>query len=240
MKRVLITGTTSGLGNALVREYNRRGWQTIAVNRRNYPESLAHLNYTCDVRDRRGIARMVEQEKETPIDLWLLNAGINKVDFDGVRLDTAVYNDVLDTNFTGVQHVVNEALVRLRQVPMTFVCLSSVTNFLPHPQCVGYTASKRMVAEHFAMLDHIPASIHSGLRFKTLILGPLATNICAPSTGTPWQRWIRDRLVASPERAARRIATFLEGNRQTLYYPLPVCALFWLAGKINRIIPFYR
>lgn len=238
MKRVLITGTTSGLGNALVREYNRRGWQTIAINRRNYPESLAHINYVCDVRDRKGIARILEQEKDIPIDLYLLNAGINKVDRTE-RLDSHIYNEVLDVNFTGVQNIVNEAMKQPCQHHRTFVCFSSTSNYFPNPNCEGYAVSKRMLAEHFLMLDHIPGTVGTGVRFKTLILGPIATNISTTKLPT-LQDWIRRMITVSPERAARRIATFLEGNRQTLYYPLPVCMLFWLAGKVNTVIPFYR
>jgi len=51
----------------------------------------------------------------------------------------------------------------------------------------------------------------TGVRFKTVLLGPIQTEM--------WEGKKIPLLIPPPERAARAIARFLPSPRHTLYYP---------------------
>src|SRR6185503_18494912 len=85
---VLITGTTSGLGRALLHHYAGTGAKVISVNRRRAPELEAgypSVRFECiDVRSAEGVERLIvdlAESAELP-EIFILNAGINRIDND--------------------------------------------------------------------------------------------------------------------------------------------------------------
>jgi NAD(P)-dependent dehydrogenase (short-subunit alcohol dehydrogenase family) len=82
---VLITGSNSGIGLELAKEYAAAGWDVIATHRRSsVPETLAALKAehdnvrieTLDVTDQPGIAALAEKLRGVPIDVLINNAGV--------------------------------------------------------------------------------------------------------------------------------------------------------------------
>src|SRR5690606_27941430 len=70
VKRVVVTGASSGIGAATVRRFSEAGWQTVAVARRQdrlealAAETGAHP-IVCDVTDEQQVAEMVAEVART-------------------------------------------------------------------------------------------------------------------------------------------------------------------------------
>src|SRR3954464_11009521 len=102
-QRVLVTGTTSGVGRALLALYAQAGARLIAVNRRRVPElesQYPEVRFECvDVCSSEAVGQLLsalDAAGELP-DVFILNAGINRVDNDE-GFDLSAYRAVLDTN----------------------------------------------------------------------------------------------------------------------------------------------
>ena len=88
IQSVLITGTTSGVGRALLEHYAKNGVKVISVNRRRGAELESRypsVRFECvDVRSAEDVAELVRAlaaSGQLP-EVFILNAGINRVDND--------------------------------------------------------------------------------------------------------------------------------------------------------------
>lgn len=111
---VLITGSNSGIGYELARQYADEGWHVIATHRRDtIPESLATLSEqydnvqveTLDVTDMAGIDALAKKLQDQPIDVLLNNAGIvgtfEEPEQQFGTLDYDLFHQFMDTNAAG-------------------------------------------------------------------------------------------------------------------------------------------
>jgi len=111
---VLITGSNSGIGYELARQYADEGWHVIATHRRDtIPESLATLagQYdnvqveTLDVTDMAGIDALAKKLEGVSIDVLLNNAGIvgtfEQPEQQFSTLDYDLFHRFMDTNAAG-------------------------------------------------------------------------------------------------------------------------------------------
>jgi uncharacterized oxidoreductase len=240
-RRVLITGTTSGIGRGLLEHYAKAGWAVTAFNRRSDPETAARFPNArfvlADVRDRAKVEdyfREAAAKGELP-ELYFLNAGINRGDtYD--RFDLGTFQDVMDINLTGVLNFVAAAMPHLSDRKAVFVTSSSTSNIFPNPCNLGYFVSKKASAEMFALLDRRYRA--RGWRFKTMILGPIATNIAVGSTlSSRLQSAVRDFLMMKVEQAVPDIERFVASDATTLYYPKKALAVFLAAAAATKVLP---
>lgn len=244
-QHILITGTTSGIGLGMMRHFDRAGWTVTAVNRRKDPEfeklfpkvRFEHF----DVRDLESVRRYFKAaaaEGRLP-SVYFLSAGINKVDNVG-KVDIDIFKEVMDINLTGVMNFVSEA-VPLRDGKKTlFVGASSTTNIFANPNCLAYYVSKWAVHKTFRMMDRTYRS--RGLRFKTLVLGPVATNIfVSGKLASRLQSAVRDFITVSVDETVPKIARFMDSDCGTLYHTKTACALFLALRAVSAVFPgFYK
>ena len=107
MRIAVVTGASSGIGEATARELARRGWRPLLVaRRRERLETLAtELGgefEVCDVSDREDVDRTAAAilARHPRVDLLVNNAGIpGRGDF--FSLDAARIEAVLRTNYLG-------------------------------------------------------------------------------------------------------------------------------------------
>lgn len=241
MKRVLITGTTSGIGRGLLEHYAAKGWPVTVFNRRSDSELEKRFPgarfVLTDVRDRAKVDAYFQEaaaKGELP-ELLFLNAGINRAD-NRDRFDLAVFREVVDINLDGVLNFIAAAMPHLTGRNAVFVTSSSTSNIFPNPCNLGYFVSKKAAAEMFAILDRRYRG--RGWRFKTMILGPIATNIAVGSSlSSRFQAAVRDFLMMKVEQALPDIERFVESDAATLYYPKKALAVFLAAAAATRLVP---
>jgi NAD(P)-dependent dehydrogenase (short-subunit alcohol dehydrogenase family) len=211
--------------------FNRRQEPTLAVE---VPSAQVFIG---DVRDRAVVERFIVEAaaSDKMPDLFFLNAGINKADHQSA-FDLDAFTEVMDTNLNGVLNFIAAALPRLGTKPVTFVASSSTSTIFPNPNSMGYFVSKLAEARLFRLFDRRYRS--RGWRFKTLILGPIATDLVAQGVlASRFQAKLRDLLTAKVEDAAARIARFVDSRRQTLYYTKAAAAVFSAAAIAGAILP---
>lgn len=238
--RVLITGTTSGVGRALLDRYARWGASVVAVNRRRVPELEAEYPSVrfehVDVRDADGVRGLVERLAEAGAlpDVFFLNAGINRVDNDE-SFDLDAYKAVLDTNLYGVLHFVGP-LTRLPgdERPRHLVAIGSLARFVGNPYALGYSTSKRALTACFEVWSRTYSG--TDLVFQQVLLGPVPTAILTIDEHAPaWVARVRRWLTGSLDGAVRAIARFATTRRSKLFYPwraVPPYLGMWLAQAL--------
>ncbi len=148
---VLVTGCSSGIGRAVVRELKARGHRPIATARR--PESLADLTaegieaVALDVNDPSSITKAVAAVlgRAGRIDAVVNNAGINlfgpvaELTLDEIR-------GIFETNVMGLVAVTQAVFPHMAERRAgRFVNIGSVVGLLPTPFAAAYCASKAAV-----------------------------------------------------------------------------------------------
>jgi NAD(P)-dependent dehydrogenase (short-subunit alcohol dehydrogenase family) len=236
LRRVLITGTSSGIGAELFKRYLAQGIEVIAVNRRDPTgEASAKARFyrldICDADAVLALLRGLEAENLLP-DVFILNAGINKPD-NVDRFDFRTYQEVMDIDLRGTMTFLGAAAA-LGLKGRSFVGLSSTSNIIANPGNLGYYLSKCAVKSAFDVMRKAdPAN-----RYKTVILGPVHTSIMrysAPLTGL--KKAIFDALAVSAGEAAVAIMRFVPSPRATLYFTLRSVLFYYLMRAVLLVFP---
>lgn len=156
LKRVVVTGASSGIGAATVRLFAELGWQTVAIARR--ADRLALLAtetgaYTivCDVTDERQVASMAREVAATGgADVLINNAG-GALGADSVELSSNEdWRQMFEVNVIGLRTVTAALLPVLREAARTsggagaatIVNLTSTAGHDAYPGGGGYNAAK--------------------------------------------------------------------------------------------------
>jgi len=240
LESVLITGTTSGVGRALLEHYVALGARVISVNRRRVPELEARYPAVrfeqVDVRsceDVAGLVQRLAEAAELP-DVFVLNAGINCVDNDE-SFELPVFHSVLETNLYGVLHFV-APLTRLPTGPSPrhVIAISSMASYVGNPYGLGYHTSKRALTACFDVWSKMYAG--TDLVFQQVMLGPIRTAIYTMADKFPrWMSWIKDAFSGSLGGAARAVARLARTRRRKLFYPrraVPLYLGMWLGQAL--------
>jgi NAD(P)-dependent dehydrogenase (short-subunit alcohol dehydrogenase family) len=239
---VLITGTTSGVGRALLDYYANRATKVISVNRRRVVELESRypsVRFECvDVRSSDGVAELVRAlaaSGDLP-EVLILNAGINRVDNDE-SFQLGTFREVMDTNLDGVLSFV-APLTELPPGPSPrhIVAISSMVNYAGSPYGLGYLSSKKALTTCFEVWSRMYAT--TDLVFQQVMLGPVPTAIHTLAEHLPaWMRFIKDVFSVFPDRAARAIATFARTRRRKLFLPRRARPLFMAIALGQRLVP---
>jgi NAD(P)-dependent dehydrogenase (short-subunit alcohol dehydrogenase family) len=135
-KRVVVTGGTSGIGEATSRRFAAEGARVVSI-----AIDEADQNIVCDVADAGQVERAFEQVEELlgGVDVLVANAGISiRRPFLDIREED--WRRVLDVNLTGVFHCAQQAARRMDE---GVILMTASTNGLSgHPLYAGYNASK--------------------------------------------------------------------------------------------------
>ncbi len=149
-KRVLITGSSRGIGASIARRL--AGEYEVVLHARSKSDELLKMAselgakfLTFDVADTSAAKEMIEADMETNGIYYgvVLNAGITR-DNTFVGLSDEEWFDVIDVNLNGFYNVLRPALmpmIRARK-PARIVTLSSVSGVIGNRGQVNYSASK--------------------------------------------------------------------------------------------------
>ncbi len=185
-KVVVITGASSGIGEAMAKEYAAQGAKVV-LGARSF-EKLQSL--ADDIRSKGGRAACCGMDVTKPaeckalidtavrefggIDVLICNAGISmRAIFDDVELD--VLHKLMDVNFWGTVYCCKYALPYLQASKGSVVGISSVAGLHGLPGRTGYSASK------YAMTGFLETlrieNLRKGLHVMVACPGFTASNV---------------------------------------------------------------
>ena len=220
MRVAVVTGASSGIGEATARALAAKGWHCVLLARRQ--ERLEPLAVElggeyelCDVREREAVERVAAAvlERHPRIDLLVNNAGIpGRADF--FALDPERIEDVLATNYLGSvwcarafepglapgSHVVN------------VVSVAGTVAFAP---AGPYAASKHAQLAFSRALTGLLAA--RGVRVHTVLPGFVETE-GFPQRAVLASRFFR-RAVITPADVAERIVAAVEKGKREVFVP---------------------
>ncbi len=152
-KVVIVTGASSGIGEALAREFAQRGAKVVlgARSQERLEEITAEikaaggeaLSCGCDVVKEEDCKRLIEAAVAHygGVDVLICNAGLSmRALFDEVEL--SVLHRLMDVNFWGTVNCCKYALPYLQKSKGSIVGISSVAGLHGLPGRTGYSASK--------------------------------------------------------------------------------------------------
>ena len=219
-KVAIVTGGTSGIGEATAKELARRGWQVAAMARgKAHPEIFTVQGDVAQDADCRRVAKQV-LDKWGRIDALVNNAGTTKAvphpDLEGLSAED--FERIFRLNVVGPFQMVRACAAALKANRGAIVNVSSVASVLGTGSSVAYAASK-------AALETMSLSLARSLAPEVRV------NVVAPGhTRTPWHEAARGaagaaevekrysaivplKAVSAAEDVADAIVWLLEGAR---------------------------
>lgn len=226
---ILITGGSSGIGEALALAYAKPGVFLALTGRdsarlagvadRCRAQGAAVETMTIDVADRAAMAEMIAAlDDRHPLDLVIANAGIGAPDGSLEHFDDQL-RAVHAVNVTGVFNTVNPLLPRMAARRRGQVAvISSVAGYRGLPSAVAYSSAKAAVK-----------SFGEGLRG---MMRPHGIDVSVVNPGfvksrmTARNRFRMPFLMDAPE-AAAIICAGLARNRGRITFPWPMAITAW-------------
>jgi uncharacterized protein len=238
MSVAIVTGASSGIGEATARLLDRDGWRLLLVARRaDRLESLAG-----ELRDARTLpvdltaedaAERVREAAEAEGELkllvnnagaaWSASFGDSDGGYDNVRR-------TMEVNFDAIVRLTEALLPLLRRAaPSSIVNVSSTAGRIGRPGMGAYSASKYALAGWTESLEHEERGhgVHVGL----VLPGFVATE-GFPQTQllrSPATRWI----VSKPEKVAEAIMDAGPGGKAERYVP----RAYGLVPALRALLP---
>ncbi len=171
-KVVIITGASSGIGNAAAREFSAAGSLLVIAARREellkeLEEELSTagpvLSIKCDVTIEADCKNLIDKtiERFGRIDILINNAGISmRALFKDLNLD--VLKNLMDVNFWGTVYCTKYALPYLLNSKGSVVGVISIAGYKGLPARTGYSASKFAVYGFLDTLriEHLKDNLH--------------------------------------------------------------------------------
>ena len=142
-RTVLVTGGNRGIGRAIAEEFIALGYR-VAVTVRSGEGPVGSLSVKADVTDSNSIDTAIAEveEKLGPIEILIANAGITR-DTLLMRMSDEEFEDVINTNLTGVFRVLKRATKGMIKARFGRVILiGSVVGLLGSAGQVNYSSAK--------------------------------------------------------------------------------------------------
>ena len=234
MRRIVITGASAGIGEALVRHYAAPDTVIGLVARRREPmQALASSLpgrfeiYALDVADHAAMERAAREfcSRHGAPDLVIANAGISVGTHGDDPADVAKLSRLLDVNVIGLAATLAAFAPAMRAERRGVLCgISSVAGFRGLPGAGAYSASK---AAAITWLESMRSELAGS--------GVAVVTICPGYVDTPMTRVNRYRMpfLLPADEAARRIARAIAARRRLAVIPWQMA----LASVMLRLAP---
>ena len=233
MQTLIITGGSSGIGQAAALHFATHGWRVYELSRRQPaiapPPSLTHI--TCDVTDAAQCHAAVRQvvEAEGRIDLLISNAGMG---ISGPLEFTtpADAHRLMEVNVHGAMNVVQAVLPQMRsQHAGRIILVGSVAGVFSIPYQGWYSASK-------AALHALAAALRNEVR-------PHGITVCCLQPGD-----VRTGFTAARQKStagldvyphAQRSVATMERDEQHGLLPQSIARQLWSIAHRRHVCLYY-
>lgn len=239
-KSILITGASSGLGEALALAYAAPGvflaltgrdaarTDSVAAACRNKGAEV--LAATVDATDATAMADFIGRaHAQRPLDLVIANAGISGGSARGGE-DAEQTRRILTVNVDGVVNTIMPAVERMRTKPRMgraprgqVAIMASLAGFRGFPGAPAYCASKAAVK---VWGESLRGELWGeGIEVSVICPGYVRTAMTADNKFSM-------PLLMDAERAARIIRRGLAANRARIAFPRRIYAMVWLLSSL--------
>ena len=247
---ILITGASSGIGEALAREYasegvflalcgrNQKRLNNVASYCRNKGAKV--IAKVIDVTDKHGMAEWLKSiDAKRPLDLIIANAGIAG-DSGAVssNLDETLTRNIFNVNIHGLINTIFPVIANMQQRKRGQIAfVSSIAGFRGLPSAPAYSASKALVKAYGEAL-HGVLKIDQ-INVSVICPGFVRSRITEKNT-------FPMPLIIDASKAAEKIRKGLEKDKILISFPWPFVGFMWclnlltpyLADKLlNQILP---
>jgi NAD(P)-dependent dehydrogenase (short-subunit alcohol dehydrogenase family) len=154
----LVTGASSGIGEATAERLARAGYKVYGTSRRRAPaggrafEMLA-LDVTSDESVEAAVSEVLRLDGR--IDLLVNNAGFSIAPAGAEESSMVQARSIFDTNFFGMVRMTRAVVPHMRrQGAGRIINIGSVLGFLPAPYMALYAATKHAIEGYSESLDH--------------------------------------------------------------------------------------
>ena len=157
-KTALVTGASSGIGEATAERLARAGYKVYGTSRRAAKLSqrsfeLLALDVTSDESVEATVREVLRLEGR--IDLLVNNAGFSIAPAGAEESSIAQARSIFETNFFGLVRMTRAVVPHMRrQRAGRIINIGSVLGFLPAPYAALYAATKHAVEGYSESLDH--------------------------------------------------------------------------------------
>ncbi|UFZ06243.1 oxidoreductase [Bradyrhizobium ontarionense] len=157
-KIALVTGASSGIGEATAVRLTRAGYKVYGTSRRgaqagNRPFEMLSLDVTSDSSVEAAVAEVMGRDGR--VDLLVNNAGFGVAPGGAEESSIEQARSIFETNFFGLVRMTRAVVPHMRrQGNGRIINISSVLGFLPMPFGALYAATKHAVEGYSESLDH--------------------------------------------------------------------------------------
>ena len=219
--RVIVTGASSGIGEALARRYAREGVVLGLISRRRVDPALPGevVSYALDVNTERALTTAAQDfiQRYGPPDIVIANAGIAS-GTDGAEIgDVAKLRKIVETNVVGLAATLAAFAPAMRSAGRgTLVGIASIAGFRGLAGSGAYCASKSAA---ITWMESLRAELYGS--------GVSVVCICPGYIDTPMTRINRFRMpfLLSADEAARRIQRAIAAKRRLAIIPWQMALL---------------
>ncbi len=232
---VVITGASSGIGEALAVYYAGQGARLALIARRQAPLAAlnqrlggAHACYALDVCDAAALQRAAQDfiGRCGAPDIVIANAGVSAGTLTECAGDLPAFRRIMDTNVYGMAATFAPFVAAMQAAPgeRRLVGIASVAGIRGLPGAEAYSASK---AAAIAYLESLRLEMRPyGIKVVTIAPGYIATPMTAVN---PYPM----PFLLPADRAAVAFARAIRAGRSYCVVPWPM----GVVAKILRLLP---
>ena len=234
MRKIFITGASSGIGESMARFYASQGVQLGLVARRaDFLHRLADeleprpAVYPLDVRDAAALTSAAADftERFGVPDVVIANAGVSRGTLTEMADDLKVFQEVFDTNVMGMVNTFHAFVEPMKQRKQgTLVGIASVAGFRGIPGGGAYSASKAAAIRYC-----------ESLRVELRSEGIAVVTICPGYIKTPMTAVNKFKMpfLIDVDEAVVRFARAIDAKTSFTVIPWSM----GIAARVLRVVP---